>query len=115
MSQLLGLRWGDIDFDNLTVRIQRSFVEGEIYSTKTEASESPLPLDANLANVLLAHKAKATCPSDSHYVFAGESGKPRWPHSMLADHIKPAAVKAGIGKTPPKAGGDSSAKRSILS
>ena len=36
------LQWGDIDFENLTVKIQRSFVEGEINPTKTEASESAL-------------------------------------------------------------------------
>jgi integrase len=97
VSELLGLRWGDIDFENLTVRIQRSFVQGEIYSTKTEASESALPLDANLADAILAHRVQAAYASDSDYVFAGDSGKPRWPDSMLADYLKPAAVSAGIG------------------
>src|SRR2546426_8449140 len=95
---IMGLRWGDIDFDNLAVKIQRSFVQGEIYPTKTEASESALPLDANLADVLLAHRAQAAYASDSDFVFAGDSRKPRWPDSMLADYLKPAAAKAGIGK-----------------
>jgi integrase len=31
-------------------------------------------------------------------VFTGASGKPPWPDSILADHLKPAAAKAGIGK-----------------
>jgi hypothetical protein len=35
---------------------------------------------------------------DSDYVFANESGNPRWPESMLTDHVKPAAAKAGVGK-----------------
>ena len=30
VCELLGLQWGDIDFENLTVKIQRSFVEGEV-------------------------------------------------------------------------------------
>jgi hypothetical protein len=29
------LQWGKIDFEQLTIRIQRSFVEGEIYPRKT--------------------------------------------------------------------------------
>jgi len=97
VSELLGLRWGDIDFENLTLKIQRSFVQGEIYETKTEASESVLPLDANLANMLLAHTAQGPFASDSDYLFAGDSGKPRWPHTMLANYLKPAAANADIG------------------
>jgi len=49
VCELLGLQWGDIDFEKLTVKVQRSFVEGEIYPTKTEASASELPLDPDLA------------------------------------------------------------------
>lgn len=97
VSELLGLRWGDIDFQNLTIKIQRSFVQGEIYSTKTEASESALPLDPTLADVLLEHQARTVYSSDSDYVFAGGSGKPRWAHTMLADYLKPAAARAKIG------------------
>src|ERR1035437_8065312 len=47
--------------------------------------------------MLLQHKAQAVYASDSDYVFAGPTGNPRWPDSMLADHLKPAAAKAGIG------------------
>jgi integrase len=97
VSELVGMRWGDIDFGNLTVRIQRSFVRGEINPTKTEASEGALPLDPDLADVLLTHKGKSAYTTDLDFVFAGADGKPRWPESMLADHLKPAAVKAGIG------------------
>jgi integrase len=97
VSELVGLRWGDVDFDNLTVKIQRSFVRGVIYPTKTEASEGTLPLDTDLAEMLLAHKTRNPYSADSDYVFAGDSGKVRWPESMLHDHIKPAAVEAGIG------------------
>jgi site-specific recombinase XerD len=36
--------------------------------------------------------------ASTDYIFAGDSGKPRWQGVMLADHIKPAARRAGIGK-----------------
>ena len=91
VSELVGLRWGDIDFENLTLKIQRSFVRGVIYSTKTEASEGILPLDADLAEMLLARRTRSPYTTDSDYVFSGDSGKVRWPESMLHDHIKPAA------------------------
>jgi integrase len=97
VSELLGLQWGDVDFESLAVNIRRSVVEGEINPTKTEASESALPLDPDLAGVLLAHKARCSCSDESAFVFGGRSGKPPWPDTVLADYIKPAAVKAGIG------------------
>ncbi len=98
VCELLGLQWKDIDFENLTIKIQRSFVEGGIYPTKNEASDGMLPLDSDLAEALLKHRAQAVCPTEAGSVFAGATGQPRWPDAMLADHIKPAAMRAGIGK-----------------
>ena len=97
VCELLGLQWGDIDFENLTVKIQRSFVQGAVYPTKTEASEGILPLDPDLADALLTHKAKATYATDTDFVFAGETGRPRWKDAILADYLKPAAHLAKIG------------------
>jgi len=34
---------------------------------------------------------------DTDFIFAGPTGKPRWPGGLLTDHLKPAAAKAGIG------------------
>jgi integrase len=98
VSELLGLQWADIDFDDLTVRIQRSVVEGEVNETKTEASQSTLPLGPDLAETLISHRAVSTYKTDSDYVFAGARGKPPWPDSILTDHLNPAAARAGIGK-----------------
>jgi integrase len=98
VSELLGLQWGDIDFENLTVKIQRSCSEGEICQTKNTSSEGTLPLDPDLAEVLLRHKAQAVYSAESGFVFTGASERPPWPDSILADHLKPAAAKAGIGK-----------------
>ena len=94
---MVALQWGDLDSGSLTVKVLRGFVRGEINPTKTEASESALPLDPDLADVLLAHKAKSVYTSDSDFVFAGPCGKSPWPDGILTDHLKPAAAKAGIG------------------
>jgi integrase len=97
VSELLGLQWGDIDFDNLTVRIQRSVVEGRVDLTKTEASQGVLPLASELAQTLLAHRAQSSHQADSDFVFAGKTGNPRWKDSILSDYLKPAAARATIG------------------
>jgi integrase len=97
VCELLALQWGDIDFESLTVRIQQSIVAGEVNPTKTEASEGTLPLDPDLAETLLQHKGQATYTADTDYVLAGDTGKPRWEDSILADYLKPAATRAKIG------------------
>ena len=98
ISEIIGLRWGDIDWENLTILVQRSVVCGKVYATKTEASQKPMPIDPELAKALLEHRRQATYVAPEDYIFAGDSGKPRWHGVMLTDHIKPAAVRAGIGK-----------------
>jgi len=98
ISEISGLQWGDIDWVRLTVSIQRSVVSGRVYKTKTEASQKPLPLDPDLAEVLFRFRGRAVYVAPSDFIFAGDSGKPRWQGVMLTDHIKPAAVRAGVGK-----------------
>lgn len=98
VCELIGLQWADVDFESMTVNICRSVVEGEVNLTKNESSEAALPLDPDLATALLEHRRRAVYVADDDWVFASDIGKPRWPDSMLADHIKPAAARAGVGK-----------------
>jgi integrase len=97
-SELMGLQWGDIDWDNLTVFIRRSATGSHIYETKTEQSNKSVPLDPNLAEVLLRHKETSNYKAPTDFVFAGDSGRPRWRGVLFSDHIQPAAARAGIGK-----------------
>jgi len=98
ISEISGLQWGAIDWDRLTLSVQRSVVSGRVYETKTEASQKPLPLDPDLAEILLRFRGRAVYVAPSDFIFAGNSGRPRWPGIMLTDHIKPAGQRAGIGK-----------------
>ncbi len=97
-SELFGLQWGDINWDDLSVLIRRSAVNGKVYDTQTEASRKPMPLDPELADVLLRLRGKAVYRAVTDFVFPGESGKPRWRDITLRRHINPAAAQAGIGK-----------------
>jgi integrase len=97
-SEVMGLKWGDVDWKNLAVSIRRSVVAGRAEATKTEASQKPVPLHADLAEALLRWRAKAHHVADSDFVFAGDSGKPRWQGMILKDYLQPASERAGIGK-----------------
>ncbi len=94
----MGLKWGDVDWNNLTVLVSGSVVAGRVDETKTEASAKPLPLDPDLATTLLDWRRQAFYTADADFMFAGDSGKPRWQGMILKDYIQPAAVRAGIGK-----------------
>ncbi len=74
--ELLALQWGDLDFLNFTVKIQRSVVQGEINPPKTEDSEGVLPLDPALAELLKVHRQRSLYLQPTDFVFPGNSGKP---------------------------------------
>jgi integrase len=99
VGELLGLKWEDIDFEALEVDVTRSVVKQKITRCKTEASRKPIPLDAELAEVLLNWKLQAPYPQLGDWVFASphKKGKqPYWPGSLFRAHLKPALEAAGI-------------------
>ena len=96
--EIMGLKWGAVDWDHLALDVRRSVVAGREDATKTEASEKPVPLDAELATALLKWRGKAHYIGPSDYVFAGDAGKARWQAMILKDHILPAATEAKIGR-----------------
>jgi len=51
-GELAGLRWQDIDFEQLTITVQRSLVDQVVGLAKTEASQRPLPMHSRLRHYL---------------------------------------------------------------
>lgn len=98
ISEILGLQWRDVDWDELVILIQRSVVQGKVYETKTEASRKPMPIDPKIAEALLSVRRSSAYTNPADFIFAGSRGKPRWNGIMLTDHIKPAASRAGVGQ-----------------
>jgi integrase len=45
VSEIIGLQWGDFNWEDLTLLVKRSVVHGRVGDTKTEASQLPLPVD----------------------------------------------------------------------
>lgn len=100
VSETLGLKWGDFDWNDLRVRIQRSWVAGVEDEVKTIYSKKWMPVDPVLAELLQQHKARTTPEAkNTDWVFANPgSGKPYWPGRLQEHHLVPAGMAAKVGR-----------------
>jgi integrase len=64
VNEILGLRWGDSNFEDRSVLVQRSVVGGRVDDLKTEYSRDDVPLNARLAEVLLKWRSASVFPLD---------------------------------------------------
>ena len=105
-GELAGLRWQDIDFERLTITVERSLVDQVVGPTKTEASQRPLPMDSRIAGLLLQWRSVSKYVDSQDYVFATDSNRAggkrgRQPVSLakiMQYHIQPIARAVGIRK-----------------
>ena len=101
VSELLALRWEDVDFAAGEIHLTRAIVCQHVGPMKTATSQKPVPMDAGLAALLLDWRGRCPYNQDTDYVFASAEmhGKqPLWPSSAMSKHIRPAAKLAGIVK-----------------
>jgi integrase len=106
-GELAGLRWQDIDFEQLTITIDRSVVDQVVGRTKTEASQRALPMDSRIAILVRRWQSVSKYVDSQDYVFAtnsnragGQRGKqPVWLAKVMQYHIQPTARALGITKT----------------
>ena len=100
MSELLGLRWSDISGERGEIRIRRTYVYGELETgAKTRLSKSVVAMHHVLGQLLKEWRAESVYSSKDDFVFASrklKGRKPRRGSMVVADHIKPAAVRAGV-------------------
>jgi len=99
VGELLGLKWADVDFEKLEINVTRSVVKQRIGPCKTEASQKPIPLDAELGEQVLNWRLKSPYNRPEDWVFASphKRGKqPYWPGSLFRVHVQPALRAAEI-------------------
>lgn len=100
VSEVLGLKWTDIDWDGMRIAIRQAYVYGRQGDVKTRTSQKWMPLDRSLAEKLRQHRLRfASRPNIENWVFANpETGKPYWPGRVQENWLVPAAKKLGIGR-----------------
>jgi len=101
ISEVLGLKWMDIDWKTLQMEVTRSVVDGIVGKCKTETSRRPVPIDEFTADELLSWKKETCYAKSGDWVFASEKvqGKmPPWTDTLLDRFLQPAAKRAGITK-----------------
>jgi len=100
-SELIGLKWSDVDFEKLELSVIRSVYRQRVGRCKTEISKKPVPLDPWVAEELLAWKRAAPYSQPDDWVIASTRKRGKRPYSpdpILKRCIRPAAVRAKITK-----------------
>jgi integrase len=98
ISELLALKWGDIDWFEKTVSIQRSLVLGDVNAPKTLASEAVRPLEDGEIQMLTAHRTRSEFTKDTDYIFASphSGGDLPYHYTSVIWKLQLACKKAGI-------------------
>ncbi|MFL6305474.1 MAG: tyrosine-type recombinase/integrase [Candidatus Sulfotelmatobacter sp.] len=100
-SELRGLRWADVDFEGVTLKLHRGLFRKKETSMKTKASRKPVPILPELVEVLLQWREETPYAADTDWIFASpftEGKRPYWAESAMMDHIRPAPIRAGVKK-----------------
>jgi integrase len=104
ISEALGLKWGDLDYERKMIHLCRVWVGNDLIEhLKTEGSAAPVPLGDLLADVLRNWHQQTPYGKPEDWVFPSMKLKGKKPLSasiMAADKIRPAAIKAGIRLVP---------------
>lgn len=99
VSEILGLMWMDLNFDELVIRVRRAYVWGRFKMPKSKASKAPVPMHPLLAGFLLAWRDKTPYAKEDDFVFPSTRLKGKKPLSasiLVQKYLRPAAVKAGV-------------------
>jgi integrase len=83
------------------LNLRTGVVREHVTKLKTEASRKGIPIPQELADVLAEWRGQSPYPADDDWVFASPAkrGKaPLWLDMMLEDHVRPAALAAGVTK-----------------
>jgi integrase len=101
VSELLALKWEDVDFKAGEIHLTRAIVCQHVGPLKTETSHKPVAMDAGLSALLLDWRRRCPYNQGIDYLFGSpemEGKQPLRPSSAMSKHIRPAAVRAGIKK-----------------
>jgi integrase len=67
----LALRWDDVDFKSLEIRVTESIWRRVVGVCKTKASAKPVTMDEYMAEDLLLGRRSSPYPMEGDWVFSG--------------------------------------------
>jgi len=98
-GELLALTVGDLDFQQHTIRVNKSADDNTraIRQPKTKNSVATLPMPTALASVLRRYLAQDWLPHPAGYLFPNRQGThPRWRDNCVKYGLKPVLRRLGI-------------------
>jgi integrase len=101
ISECLGLQWYDVSFEKSQIHVRRTWTCGAVGVPKSKASKAPVPLHLLLAEFLREWKDQTPYSQPGDWVFPSfrcKGKQPRTANMLVEDHLRPAAVAAGVLK-----------------
>lgn len=96
-SEIMPLKWSDLDLTDSSLLVQRSMVHGKGDDVKTEYSRDRVPLDSALMTILLEHRERHH-QTEEGWMFANpQTERPYHQDSIQQHHIREAGKNAGLG------------------
>ncbi|MGA8284116.1 MAG: site-specific integrase, partial [Candidatus Sulfotelmatobacter sp.] len=117
VSEVLALKWNDLDFIDHLIQVRRAYVDRRFGLPKSKASKAPVPMHPLLAAHLLAWRKETLYPGDEDFVFPSlrlKGKKPPAANMLVADYLRVAARKAGV-VAPPRTFGFHTFRRTLAS
>jgi len=102
LSELLGLVWGDVDFNRGCIHVRAQLSMAHLGSPakrvppKTEAAHRQIPLTPQLAGLLRERRLAAACSGGGDWVFSTRKGTPFSQRNIQRSALHRAADAAGL-------------------
>jgi len=96
-GELMGLQWGDIDWENRTIHVRRSVWGGRFQTPKSKRSIRAISMSSHLMKTLRRHMVKSA-PNDHELIFASRDGTFLDGDNLVKREFHPALRRAGLRK-----------------
>lgn len=96
IGEAVAVRWGDVDFGNRRLRVERRWYRGTFALPKSRYGRRTIPLTPGMTSALWARRKRANSAQDHALIWPTRNGTPQNPANLHARVLKPAARTAGV-------------------
>ena len=95
-GEILGLKWGDIDWSSRQIHVKRTYNHGRFYDPKSKASRRKIDLAPQLIKALKEWRLASRFNVENDLVFPNPEGKPQNHTRMLRKSFHPTLIRAEL-------------------